>query len=148
MLLSPATERSLRLIYQEADAAVEGAGPVCRSSGRCCRFREWGHTLFLSRHEAEFLLEGAPDFEGPVDDSFCPFQMGNVCTAREHRPLGCRVYFCDPGYQNTMQDIMEVGITKLKALATREPAGWEYGPLHRFLQEHLDKKQSETPGDS
>ncbi len=46
-----------------------------------------------------------------------------------------------------MQDIMEVGITQLKALATEENRGWDYGPLHRFLQEHLDKKQTATLGD-
>ena len=147
MVLSQETKHSLRLIYQEADSAVSSAGPVCRSTGRCCRFREWGHTLFLSRHEAEYLLAGAPAFAGPVDDSFCPFQSGNLCTAREHRPLGCRVYFCDPNYQNTMQDIMEVGITQLKALATENNEGWDYGPLHRFLREHLDH-QTDTQGDS
>lgn len=139
---------SLRMIYNEADAAVNSAGPVCRSSGRCCRFREWGHTLFLSRLEADFLLSGAPAFVGPIDDSFCPFQVKNLCTARDYRPLGCRVYFCDPQYQDKMQEIMELGITRLKALSDSNNSGWDYGPLHRFLNDHLGKLQSKTVGES
>ena len=42
---------------------------------------------------------------------------------------------------------MEVGITQLKALATENNEGWDYGPLHRFLREHLDH-QTDTQGDS
>ena len=116
---------------------VRDAGPLCRASGRCCRFREWGHTLFLSRVEANHLLSAAPPFSGPIDDSYCPFQVENLCMAREQRPLGCRVYFCDPLYQDRMQEIMENAITRLKALADFEKAEWDYGPLHRFLNEHL-----------
>jgi len=139
---------SLRMIYDEADSAVRAAGPVCRSSGRCCRFREWGHTLYLSRPEAEYLLSGAPTFSGPIDDSFCPFQVENLCVAREHRPLGCRVYFCDPQYQDKMQDIMELGITRLKVLSNSNYDGWDYGPLHRFLNEHLVGLQTTTERNS
>ena len=32
--------------------AVAGLAPLCELSGRCCRFREYGHTLFLSAAEA------------------------------------------------------------------------------------------------
>src|SRR5437763_16974512 len=88
-------------IYAEADAAVAAAGPVCVASGRCGRFKEYGHTLFLSNLEADVLLAAAPAYEGPVTPDFCPFQKGNLCTAREPRPLGCRVYYCDPNYQDT-----------------------------------------------
>src|SRR5205823_7047637 len=88
-------------LYREVDREVQAAGPVCVASGRCCRFKEYGHTLFLSSLEAAVLLAGAPPYEGPVTPDFCPFQKGTRCTAREPRPLGCRVYYCDPAYQET-----------------------------------------------
>ena len=47
-------------VYAAADAAVRAAGPRCDASGRCCRFTEYGHTLFLSAFEAEILLESRP----------------------------------------------------------------------------------------
>jgi len=128
-------------IYREIDNLVKAAGPVCQASGRCCRFKEWGHTLFLTRMEAEFLLEGAPNWTKPIDDSFCPFQVGSLCTARDQRPLGCRVYFCDPQYQDRMPDIMELGISKLRDLANRTGSSWDYAPLHRFLGEHQAQRE-------
>jgi Fe-S-cluster containining protein len=121
-------------IYREADAAVKAAGPVCVASGRCCRFREYGHVLYLSNLEADVLLAAAPAFDQrSVTADFCPFQKDNLCTAREPRPLGCRVYFCDPAYQDKMAEITERYLRKLKTVAEEQGMEWEYGPLHRFL---------------
>jgi len=132
---------SLRLkvleIYAEADREVAEAGPICVASGRCCRFKEWGHTLFLSNLEAKVLLDAAPPYAGPVTPDFCPFQKGNLCTAREPRPLGCRVYFCDPAYQERSHAISEKYVRRLKMLAEENGLPWRYAPLHVFLNEAL-----------
>ena len=122
-------------LYAEVDAAVAAAGPKCESSGRCCRFTEWGHVLYLSHLEAEILLEAAPAYEQPVSPDGCPFQIDKLCTAREPRPLGCRIYFCDPNYQQTASVIMEDALAKLKRLADEHGLGWRYAPLHAFLNE-------------
>jgi hypothetical protein len=123
-------------IYREADAEVAAAGPVCVASGRCCRFKEYGHVLFLSNLEADVLLEAAPPYEQPVSPDFCPFQKDKLCTAREPRPLGCRVYFCDPAYQDRCHEITEKYLAKLKAIAEEAAINWRYAPLHDFLAEH------------
>jgi hypothetical protein len=120
-------------LYQEVDAAVAAAGPICVASGRCCRFKEYGHVLYLSNLEADVLLAGAPPYETPVTAEFCPFQKENLCTAREPRPLGCRVFFCDPAYQETGNQITETYLARLKALATEHGVPWRYAPLHEFL---------------
>jgi hypothetical protein len=125
--------RRVLQIYAEADADVRAAGPVCRATGRCCRFKEYGHVLFLSNLEADVLLDAAPPFAPPVTADFCPFQQDNLCTAREPRPLACRVYFCDPAYQDTMKDITEKYLGRLKELARAEGVDWRYAPLHHFL---------------
>src|SRR5579883_3642264 len=90
--MSETLRRQVLELYQEVDAAVAAAGPVCVASGRCCRFKEYGHVLFLSSLEADVLLAQAPPYEPPVTPDFCPFQKENLCTAREPRPLGCRIY--------------------------------------------------------
>jgi Fe-S-cluster containining protein len=120
-------------LYREVDASVKAAGPVCVASGRCCRFKEYGHTLFLSNLEAEVLLADAPSNEAPITADFCPFQKDNLCTAREPRPLGCRIYFCDPNYQETSRRISEESIRRLKDLADEFGVDWQYAPLHTFL---------------
>src|SRR5881398_3254021 len=116
-------------LYREVDAAVAEAGPVCVASGRCCRFKEYGHVLFLSSLEAEVLLHAAPAYEQPVTPDFCPFQKDSLCTAREPRPLGCRVYYCDPAYQETGVEISERYLGELKKLADELELDWRYAPL-------------------
>ena len=114
---------------------MAAAGPRCDASGRCCRFREYGHTLFISQLEADHLLEHAPAFAGSADDAGCPYQIDNLCTARESRPLGCRLYFCDPTYQETGARLSERFIRELKSLADEHGLPWRYAPLHVFLNE-------------
>ena len=93
---------SIRALYTELDAAIAAIAPVCQLSGRCCRFREYDHTLFLSEPEAALLLTEAPRPSRPLDDGeTCPWQDDRGrCTARDARTTGAaRVFFCDPTYQ-------------------------------------------------
>lgn len=131
--MTPDLRRQVLEIYQAADREVAAAGPVCLASGRCCRFKEYEHTLFISNLEAEVLLEAAPPYDAPVSPDFCPFQKDNLCTAREPRPLGCRVYYCDPSYQETGNQITEKYLNHLKRLAKENGLEWRYAPLHAFL---------------
>lgn len=125
----------VQAIYASAEKEIAAVGPVCLASGRCCRFKEYGHTLFVSNLEANVLLEGAPAYERPVSGDFCPFQKEKLCTAREHRPLGCRVFFCDPGYQETSHRITEKYLAELRQLADESGVEWQYAPLHHFLND-------------
>jgi hypothetical protein len=147
-MANPDIRRRVLAIYAEADAAVARAGPKCDSSGRCCRFKEYGHTLFISQLEADVLLDAAPPYAKPVSDEFCPFQKENLCTAREPRPLGCRVYFCDPTYQETGNQITETYLRRLKQLANDYGLDWRYAPLHIFLNEGEARGQEALPADS
>jgi hypothetical protein len=125
-------------LYEEVDREVAVAGPVCVASGRCCRFKEYGHTLFLSNLEASVLLAEAPGYEAPVNSDFCPFQRENLCTARGPRPLGCRVYYCDPNYQVRAGEITEKYLGRLKELSEECDIAWRYAPLHQFLNRPQD----------
>jgi hypothetical protein len=141
--MSAELRRAVLELYAEVDREVAAAGPVCVASGRCCRFKEHGHTLFLSRLEAEVLLAEAPAYDpAGVTPDFCPFQKGNLCTARGPRPLGCRVYYCDPAYQETGSAISEKYLRRLKQLADEHGAGWRYAPLHVFLKEAGGRAQA------
>lgn len=137
MPCDPLLRRELEVIYDDLQEEIVAAGPVCQLSGRCCRFDEFGHTLFLSNLEAElFLEEGLPPGSSATGTG-CPFQKGKLCTARERRPLGCRVFFCDPSYQERAAALSEQYVARLKELAVRLGKGWEYAPLGRVLQAYL-----------
>jgi hypothetical protein len=130
----------LRALYEQLDAEVARLGPVCQLSGRCCRFSEYGHTLFVSAIEVEFLLDGAPDPPRPLDrGDTCPWQdLLGRCAARGVRPLGCRVYYCDPAYSPAACELSERFISRLKSLADRHGLPWNYAPLHRHLHVQRD----------
>ena len=127
-------------VYRDLDAAVAALAPVCQVSGRCCRFVEYDHTLFVSAPEFAILLADAPKPSRPVDaGATCPWQDARGrCTAREARPLGCRVYFCDPGYAPHGPDLAEAAIARLKALVEEMGLPWDYAPLHRHLHRAID----------
>jgi Fe-S-cluster containining protein len=133
-------KRRVLELYADVDRDVAASGPVCVASGRCCRFKEYGHVLYLSSLEANVLLDAAPEFETPVTPEFCPFQKDNLCTAREPRPLACRIYFCDPNYQETGNRLTEQALTKLKTLCEAEGIEWRYAPLHHFLNHPEDAR--------
>lgn len=133
--MSSELHRQVAELYQEVDRAVATAGPVCVASGRCCRFKEYGHVLYVSNLEASLLLQNAPRYSLPVSTDFCPFQKENLCTAREPRPLACRVFYCDPTYQETANQLTEDYLHRLKKLAESNGVAWRYAPLHYFLNQ-------------
>ena len=123
---------SLLRIYDAVDSAIAEARPRCDASGRCCRFDEWGHTLFLTAPEAERLFSEPFPPGGEVAADRCPYQVGGRCVARERRPLGCRIYFCDPAWAERMPAVMETALAELRALHEAEGMAWDYRPLHRW----------------
>jgi hypothetical protein len=134
--IDPSSVRGpLQQLYAELDARVAEHGPVCVVSGRCCRFEEYGHTLFLSAAEAALLVADAPPPARPLDDSSsCPWQdLAGRCTARGARPLGCRVYFCDPAYEGKAEPITEEFLGRLRRLVDSLGLPWGYARLHHHV---------------
>jgi len=110
-------------VYRELTAAIELRKPICKTSGRCCRFEEFGHRLYVSTMElAKFVhdwsvvrsplsvvkSEQTPTDKkiilpilttdnGPrtTDNRGCPYQIDGLCTVHRIRPFGCRIFFCD-----------------------------------------------------
>jgi Fe-S-cluster containining protein len=138
---------ALLAIYADLDAEVARRAPVCQLSGRCCRFKEYDHTLFLSAPELSVLLADAPAPFRPLDKGLtCPWQDAQGrCTAREARPLGCRVYFCDPNYEGQAADLSEIFLARLKRLAEDFELPWNYAPLHQHLRSAWSQRTQPDP---
>ncbi len=139
-LANSSPEAALQALYDQVDREVARFGPACQLSGRCCRFAEYGHTLFVSTLEIRYLVAGAPEPFRPLDrGETCPWQdQRGRCIAREARPLGCRIYYCDPTYQETAHEISERSITELKKITQRWDLAWTYAPLHDHLIRERD----------
>ncbi|MFN3467675.1 MAG: hypothetical protein ACK4WF_08250, partial [Candidatus Brocadiales bacterium] len=73
--------------------------------------------------------------KGTIKKEVCPYLVNNLCAAREHRTLGCRVFFCQKDWQDTSQDLYETYYRKIKGLAMKYQLEWSYAPITKLLRE-------------
>ncbi|MCD4825221.1 MAG: YkgJ family cysteine cluster protein [Phycisphaerae bacterium] len=92
-------------ILHQGDLALAEYRPACRGCGICCDFAKMDHRLYVSTGELA-LLTRAGESATPAELR-CPYQAGANCTAREFRPLGCRMFFCDANLTDTHEAIYE-----------------------------------------
>src|SRR4029078_2332056 len=105
-------------LYRELDAEIAAHSPACWNKGECCRFGEYGHRLFvttlevayyLARPSSDPLTRVSSDRSLPVLGSdallslakdICPHAHDGRWHARDRRPMGCRIFYCDAAAQD------------------------------------------------
>ncbi len=139
---SEASYRELEEVYIELQSELDALRPLCRRSSRCCRFKEHGHQLWTTGLELQYLL----DHEGPPEalrDGTCPYLEDGLCGVRDHRMLGCRIYFCDPAYESRMGPLYEKYHARIKELHVRHGIPYRYseflGEIRRRVEEAPDR---------
>lgn len=140
----PEVMHALDAILQTIDDAVTERGPVCWSSGRCCKFDWFGHKLYATGLETArtwVMMRGAPveTREGALpilqtSPADCRFQIDNRCTARSARPSGCRVFFCERGTEAWQQDVYEAAMASLRDLHERVNAPYRFAEWRMMLR--------------
>ncbi len=137
----------LEAVYEYAAEAIAQRGPVCNASGKCCRFEEYGHRLYVTGLEAAYtvcqltnehpaLTQSA--LQQAISDGGCPFQIDNLCAVHPLRPMGCRVYFCDPIAQGWQEDLSEKLLQQIRSLHTDNDIEYRYGEWRTMLGLFLD----------
>jgi len=116
-------------MYREVDRAVTAAGPICVASGKCCRFKEYGHMLYLSNLEADVLLSNAPPYEQPVSADSARFRRRIFAPPASLGRWHAESFSGDPNYQETANRLTEEFLHRLKALALENDIEWRYAPL-------------------
>ncbi len=104
--------------YAEIDRSIARHRPTCWNRGACCKFGRYGHRLFVTNLELAYFVRGERrDWRPATGEDACPYQVDGLCTAREHRPLGCRIYYCDPAAQGWQPEETEAALARLKELS-------------------------------
>ena len=123
-------------VYADLQATIDARRPACVASGRCCRFEEFGHRLYVTTLELGAFLHAfrarpAPDHPAAEhsapdrstvslpqawDETGCPFQAQRLCGVHAIRPFGCRVFFCDASAGQWQNDVYEQFHSRLKRL--------------------------------
>lgn len=133
----------LRTLYQRLEKDLTLLNPGCNQCGTCCNFSSFGHVLYASGIEVNFIIRNVkvPDFN--ISDNICPFLKDNQCSIRDFRTLGCRIFYCNPDYKEVLNDVYEKYYRKIKDLSEKYNTQWKYMPFLRQLAEFKSKK----PGD-
>ncbi len=120
--------RELETAYADLERELGELRPLCRQSSRCCRFKDFDHQLWTTGLELDWLLAGEALPE-TIPDGVCPYLKNGLCGARGRRMLGCRVFFCDPGYKDAMNPLYERYHARIKEIHRRFGLAYEYREL-------------------
>jgi hypothetical protein len=116
-------------IYQRVDAGLAEHNPVCRADGTCCKFNLTAHRVYLSTGELALLSRTAPPSLGPCKIPRCPYQVNTLCTGRDRRPLGCRIFFCDPALSGFCRESYETHHRAIRLLHQKHCLPYAYVEL-------------------
>lgn len=141
---------AVRHLYTAVQDQIDLRRPVCNTSGRCCRFDEFGHRLFVTTMElgaflheiasAGRLLPSTPVGSTPG----CPFQRDGLCGVHAIRPFGCRIFFCDETSADWQARQYEFFHAELKRLHEHLTVPYFYVEWRQALRVVLENS-GETP---
>lgn len=134
---------ALEAIFADAAAEIARRRPVCEASGRCCNFEKWGHRLYVTGLETAYTITRAG---APTPDALaaaraaggCPYQVLKLCGVHRDKPLGCRLYFCDPTAQGWQVELYERLMTSLRDLHDRFAIEYRYGEWRDMLDRFVN----------
>jgi Fe-S-cluster containining protein len=142
----PEVATAIEAVQLEIAEAIREVGPICLASGNCCKFEAHGHRLYASGLEVARCVaicdrEGRgitmEDVEEAVERGNCPWQDGRLCTARAGRPIGCRVYFCDPRAREIVPQLAERAHQRIKSIHDEHGIEYVYGEWRTMLRDVL-----------
>lgn len=120
----------LREVYARMNAALQPFRRSCAARGHCCNFAKTGHMLYVTDLEAaEMSRCGLEPDAAQAANGTCPYLRDSKCGAREHRGLGCRIYYCDGTYEAERNDVYEAALKEIRAIEARHAMEHHYRPV-------------------
>jgi len=138
----PEVVLAVRQLYDDVQAEIQKRQPICQISGRCCKFEEYGHRLFVTTLElAAFMASGGGDAPQSThaDGKGCRFQVGKLCGVHTIRPFGCRMFFCDTTATEWQQATYERFHGRIKALHEELGVPYRYVEWRAALNEVISR---------
>lgn len=116
----------LNKFYECFDKELSKLPQPCTACGGCCNFEKAEHRLYVTALEAAYFFSHYLPKKASVDT--CPYMESLLCTAREHRFLGCRSYFRlhNKAESEQAQALHERALTELKELHRKHSLPWRY----------------------
>jgi hypothetical protein len=123
----------LQRLYARLETELRRLDLRCRACGRCCHFETAGHILFATALETAASGARQPPPPEPAGPMRCPWQVREACTAREGRPLGCRLHFCEttPETAAALEELSTRAHAELRRIHDAHGIDWDYRPFLR-----------------
>lgn len=125
------------VLYVDVQREVDARRPLCVLSGKCCRFEEYGHRMFVTTVELAVFVHdlraAPPKPRGAWDGAGCPFQSNKLCGVHAIRPFGCRMFFCDATSTEWQNDAYERFHARLKQMHEELSVPYFYTEWRRAL---------------
>ena len=120
----------LREIYAQLGGELEPYRRHCDARGICCNFKAHGHRLYVTGLEAaEMARAGVKADRALSHAGSCPFLRGALCGIRENRALGCRIYYCDPTYEEQRNATYEKFLGLVRDVEARHGIAHTYADI-------------------
>lgn len=119
---NPRLQELMRDAYTELDREISMQPGHCWIKSACCQFGVYEHRLYVTAIEVCYYL--SLQTPGPITGDSCPHLVDGLCAARDARPVGCRIFYCDPKAQHWQGPMTESYLARLKEM--HEQFGLDY----------------------
>ena len=129
----PEVVDAMRRFYEDADREIAARPATCWNRGECCRFGQFGHRLYVTSLEVCYYL-ATGDLPPAITDDTCPHAFEGKCHARDRRPLGCRIFYCDPNAQSWQGSFTEERLGALREMHEQLDVPYVYADWMAILR--------------
>jgi hypothetical protein len=126
----------VRQIYDQIDTAGKNSPALagkCSACGKCCSFESFGHRLYITPPELQYLAHhiGSENLK-PMTNGCCPYNVKGKCIVYNYRFASCRI-FCCTGDKDFQSQLTESILTQLKKLCRDFAVPYKYMELATAL---------------
>lgn len=143
---------ALESLYARLEAEIRAVSPICVARGVCCEFEKVDHELFATVLETDYAIwheaapaqaAGKPAMPPSAIPGRCRYHVEGLCANREGRPLGCRSYFCDPRFQESMEALYSRCYEEIRKICLETGYPWGYGKFAEMLKGRRERIRRE-----
>jgi len=136
MTIPPQLSLKISELYKRLDSVLQAGTDLagtCFACGKCCNFDSFGHRLFITQPELDYLAENlAPEKIRRMPVGRCPYNVDNKCSVYPLRFSGCRI-FCCRGNADFQSELTEKTLAKLKSIGSEVCIPYKYMELSEAL---------------